>query len=91
MLTLKAQQKGVELSLYLDPILPGTLIADAERLKQVLRDLLDNAIKFTHEGHVTLRVQQAGKNTANHIPVHFAIEDTGLVSLKTGTPTLHPV
>jgi signal transduction histidine kinase len=68
-----AQDKGLEFSITLDPALPPTLRTDAARLKQVLKNLLANAFKFTLRGGVALRIapQPPGQ-------VQFAVSDTGI-------------
>ncbi|MEO1591575.1 MAG: CHASE2 domain-containing protein [Cyanobacteria bacterium J06632_22] len=78
---LKAEQKGVDFRLELDENLPVGLYADEKRLRQVLINLLGNAIKFTDQGSVTLSVQslsQPVSTTANTVSLRFQIEDTGI-------------
>ena len=53
---LQAEEKGLRLSVTLDPALPRTIITDAQRLQQILRNLLSNAVKFTESGSVTLSI-----------------------------------
>ena len=76
-LGLRARQKGIELALTVDPLAPDTLMGDPLRLRQVLLNLLDNAIKFTSAGSVTLNVvpQRSSKETTE---LHFAVKDTGI-------------
>jgi signal transduction histidine kinase len=68
-----AHEKGLQFSIVLDPALPHTLRTDAVRLKQVLKNLLANAFKFTVQGGVTLRM-------APDVPgrVAFAVSDSGI-------------
>ena len=68
-----AQDKGLEFAISVDPALPPTLRTDAPRLKQVLKNLLANAFKFTNRGTVALRIapEPAGR-------VGFAVSDTGI-------------
>ena len=68
-----AQQKGLELTWRIDPGVPATLPSDALRLGQILKNLLANAIKFTHSGGVELQVSYAGQDS-----VAFAVRDTGI-------------
>ena len=49
-----AEQKGLSFKVEIDPGLPASIISDEQRLGQVLKNLLSNAFKFTHDGGVTL-------------------------------------
>ena len=68
---IRAEAKGLELRLEVDPALPAHLEGDAAKLRQVLVNLLGNAVKFTQRGSVTLRVDYAQGRAG------FAVEDTG--------------
>ncbi len=74
----EAEQKGIEFQIKTDPKLNGPFIGDKSSLHIVLRNLLNNAIKFTSEGHVTLVIkpQKALKNS--QLSVRFEVEDTGI-------------
>lgn len=73
----RAEAKGLELSLEIDPDLPTTLVGDAVRLGHVLRNLVGNAIKFSSTGRVTLRagLVRVIKET---VAVRFEVEDQGI-------------
>ena len=76
---IRAEQKGVAFNCEFSPDLPAGLHADEKRLRQVLINLLGNAIKFTDQGSVTLKVStrpKAASTTAQ--PILFQIEDTGV-------------
>ncbi|MDX8382951.1 MAG: ATP-binding protein, partial [Ghiorsea sp.] len=76
-LTAKARDKSVTLIYRIDDALSDTLIGDPGRLRQILLNLTDNALKFTKEGTVTLKVLH--QQTENNISmVHFAVSDTGI-------------
>lgn len=88
MLTLQAEAKGLSLSFDCDPALPTYIATDEGKLRQVLINLLGNAIKFTQAGRVMLRVrcqplpEQPGvtnpaANVAADIALEFAVVDTG--------------
>jgi signal transduction histidine kinase/CheY-like chemotaxis protein/HPt (histidine-containing phosphotransfer) domain-containing protein len=72
-----AAEKGVRLLMFVDPALPATVRGDAVRLRQVLFNLCNNALKFTAKGHVVLRVEAAGAARSGQI-VRFQVEDTGI-------------
>ena len=68
----RAEEKGLILSLELDPAVPKAVMLDADRLQQVLVNLAGNAVKFTEAGSVTLRVAVAGASQ-----LRFEVADTG--------------
>ncbi|OHD81735.1 MAG: hypothetical protein A2355_07520, partial [Spirochaetes bacterium RIFOXYB1_FULL_32_8] len=74
--SIQSLKKGVELLYQIDDSIPEFIIADSTRLRQVLINLISNAIKFTDQGSVFLRIQKKLKN--NVAMLHFSIEDTGL-------------
>ncbi|MCP4414149.1 MAG: response regulator [Gammaproteobacteria bacterium] len=74
---LKAAEKKLRLSFFVDPEVPSMLRGDPGRLKQVLINLTNNAIKFTNDGEVSINVTLAEK-TDSHATVHFAVRDTGI-------------
>jgi signal transduction histidine kinase/DNA-binding response OmpR family regulator len=78
-LALRAHRKGLELVSQVQPDVPDTLVGDAGRLRQVLLNLVGNAIKFTEQGEVVVRVETAGAS-ANDVAVRlrFAVSDTGI-------------
>ena len=77
MLGVRAQQKGLRLICEIAPDVPTALVGDPTRLRQVLLNLLGNAIKFTESGEVSLRIaQEEGAPIANTI--RFTIADTGI-------------
>jgi PAS domain S-box-containing protein len=69
-----AQKKGVEVVCSIDPDVPTRLQGDAARLRQILMNLTANAVKFTHEGEISIRARIHGGQDA----VLFAIADTGI-------------
>lgn len=76
-LAVRAQSKGLELLLAFDPRLPQGLVGDLGRLRQVLINLISNAIKFTRSGDVLVRIDCAAADE-NSITALFAVEDTGI-------------
>lgn len=81
MLQLKAKSKGLSLKFELEPNLPKFIRGDENKLRQVLINLLGNAIKFTDTGRVTLRISSPEFNSDLETPhqaiVQFEVEDTG--------------
>ncbi len=81
-----AQKKGLGFSFSIDPALKGNFIGDLIRIKQIISNLLDNAIKFTEKGSVDLKVYQDSSNAnsqdenivQDHRIVCFAVSDTGI-------------
>ena len=75
--TFKIQEKGLELLFHIDTEMPTSFVGDSLRLTQVLINLLGNAIKFTKQGEITLRVQCLEYDN-NKATLRFDVEDTGI-------------
>jgi two-component system sensor histidine kinase/response regulator len=76
-LGIRADQKGLELVADIPSDVPDHLVGDPMRLRQILINLTDNAIKFTQRGEVVVRViNQAAPNGESHL--HFSVADTGI-------------
>src|SRR5207253_2329505 len=81
-LALRAHEKDVELSCHMELDVPPVLIGDSGRLRQILFNLLGNAIKFTQHGEIVVRVSREW-STTEHVCLHFSITDTGIgISLE---------
>jgi PAS domain S-box-containing protein len=76
-LALRAYQKNLELVCYVPPELPQIISGDSTRLRQVILNLVGNAIKFTEQGEVVVRVELESRDTSG-ITLHFTIADTGI-------------
>src|SRR6185436_1046820 len=72
----------IDLALHceIEDDVPNRIVADAHRLRQVLTNLVGNAVKFTHHGSVALRVSLNAPLTddARDVTLHFAVQDTGI-------------
>ncbi len=77
LLRVKAKQKDLELRTTVADDIPRHYLGDPTRIRQVLVNLIGNAIKFTHRGHVTLHVDAMPIEEGRH-QVSFAVEDTGI-------------
>lgn len=73
---ISAAEKGLEFALDLDENVPSVLIGDQRRIKQILWNLLTNAVKYTEEGSVTLSVE-GEKRTEQEVVLKVSIADTG--------------
>jgi two-component system, sensor histidine kinase and response regulator len=76
-LSVRADQKGIELSCHLLPHVPEAVQGDPSRLRQIVVNLVGNAIKFTTTGEVVLRVD-SGEIAEDNVELHFAVSDTGV-------------
>jgi signal transduction histidine kinase len=76
-LSLRAHQKGIELACHLLPRVPEAVQGDPTRLRQVVVNLVGNAIKFTTIGEVVLRVDR-GESAEDDALLHFSVRDTGV-------------
>ena len=77
LLALRAAEKGIELACHITPDVPEILVGDAGRLRQVLLNVLGNAVKFTSVGEVVLRVD-VETTKVDRVTLHFAVTDTGI-------------
>jgi two-component system sensor histidine kinase/response regulator len=76
-LGVRADQKGLELSCDIPPDLPDVLVGDPGRLRQIIVNLVGNAIKFTEQGEVVLRVGEESRRDGR-LTLHFTVRDTGV-------------
>jgi signal transduction histidine kinase/CheY-like chemotaxis protein len=72
-----AAAKGIELALRWSPDTPRMVTGDGGRVRQILMNLVGNAVKFTSQGHVLIAVDCTGQTNGRAL-IHFAIEDTGI-------------
>ncbi|MGK0185673.1 MAG: PAS domain S-box-containing protein [Verrucomicrobiales bacterium] len=74
----QAEKKGLELTFHISPETPDRLVGDVSRLRQVLFNLLANAIKFTERGDVVLSVEPENLPGETRIAIRFSVRDTGI-------------
>jgi CheY-like chemotaxis protein len=77
LLAVASQRKGIDLVLRMAPEVPPYVVGDSGRIRQILTNLIGNAIKFTEHGHVLLDVEMAS-STEREALLHFAVTDTGI-------------
>ena len=77
LLAAKAYEKGLELDCIIDPNVPVALRGDAGRLRQIIVNLAGNAVKFTHQGAVTIHASLVADD-GQQVTVRFAVTDTGI-------------
>jgi PAS domain S-box-containing protein len=86
-LDLSAQSKQLKLSSFVDPAVPTTLLGDPGRLRQILLNLIGNAIKFTSSGEVSIRVVRKSAEGKIH-RIRFEVRDTGIGLTRETADTL---
>jgi signal transduction histidine kinase/ActR/RegA family two-component response regulator len=74
----KVKDKGLTLSVQVDPNIPRILFGDENRVKQVLINLVNNAVKFTDEGSVTIQVDYERTEDQERVLLKVAVKDTGM-------------
>ncbi len=77
LLSTKIESKDLKFFLQLDEEVPNYIVGDSLRLKQILINLINNAVKFTHKGVITLSIKLI-QTEQERIKLHFAIQDTGI-------------
>ena len=76
-LSLRAHQKGLELAFEIEPNVPDALLGDPGRVRQIILNLVGNAIKFTGQGEVVLSVQLL-THVKDELQLRFTVADTGI-------------
>ncbi len=76
-ITVRMQDKNLDLVVNIDPHIPSELVGDEIRIRQILLNLLNNAVKFTSEGHITLKVAYQPVSSDMCL-LHFDVSDTGM-------------
>ncbi len=78
MISFKAKVKGLEFKVLIDENIPRKMMGDDIRLRQILVNLLNNAVKYTHKGTVTLEISQIAGEDTNTAKLFFCVRDTGI-------------
>ncbi len=73
----EAARKGVRISYNTEPAVPTFVQGDPSRLRQILSNLITNALKYTHKGSITLTISLVFEGNAPH-PIRFEVQDTGI-------------
>jgi len=78
LVSIPANEKGIELCFLFDESCPETVVGDVTRLRQILLNLLSNAVKFTEKGEVVIHVQNGTAPEGCPRPIRFEVSDTGI-------------
>lgn len=73
-----ASHQNLEMGYFLDPNLPQSFLGDISRLRQIVLNLLNNAIKFTNDGEISVSVTGISRNSTHYQTIKFAVKDTGI-------------
>ncbi|MBC9786081.1 response regulator [Heliobacterium chlorum] len=77
-MAVRAHKKGLELACHLSSDVPAYVVGDPERLQQVLINLIGNAIKFTEQGEIILRIERDPEKPEEEKALRFSVSDTGI-------------
>ena len=78
MIQLRADNKGLLLSLNFDPAIPKILVGDEIRVKQIITNLLTNAVKYTEKGRITFSMKYSKTDDPDFITLDVSVKDTGI-------------
>ncbi|MCD6091371.1 MAG: response regulator [Bacteroidales bacterium] len=70
-------KKGLELAIYVEPKIPQTLLGDPIRIKEILLNMINNAIRYTEQGQIVIFVERI-ENAVDKVTLKFKVEDTGI-------------
>jgi two-component system, sensor histidine kinase and response regulator len=76
-ISLRAKRKGLAFNFFFSPYIPSQIVGDPSRLRQVLMNLADNAVKFTHEGEITIWAD-IDQHLQDKVCIRFLVKDTGI-------------
>nr|VFK00264.1 MAG: Signal transduction histidine kinase [Candidatus Kentron sp. H]VFK00438.1 MAG: Signal transduction histidine kinase [Candidatus Kentron sp. H]VFK04484.1 MAG: Signal transduction histidine kinase [Candidatus Kentron sp. H] len=72
------EEKGLDVCIVFEEDVPGNLVSDEEKVRQILKNFLSNAIKFTREGEITLRVTRNTDHDQSQRPIRISVRDAGI-------------
>jgi len=72
-----AKKKDLKVGFHKDKTIPNVLLGDELKIRQILTNLIGNALKFTHEGHIMFEIKEIGQTEQKH-EIEFSITDTGI-------------
>ncbi len=75
--TIRAKEKNLEVRLNIDKDIPYNMLGDDIRIKQILTNIITNALKYTHEGYIEITAK-AKKGFGNYVDLSFSVKDTGI-------------
>lgn len=87
MIWIRANDKGLAFNVTIDPMVPQVLYGDEVRIKQIIINLLNNAVKYTQEGSIELHLESTKKDDKN-VMLSFSVTDTGMGIKKEALPDL---
>ena len=76
MMTVRAKDRNLDFQVMVDEALPSRLYGDKNRIRQILINIIGNAVKYTNEGGIVMKVD--GKREAEKMVLHFSVKDTGI-------------
>jgi signal transduction histidine kinase/CheY-like chemotaxis protein/HPt (histidine-containing phosphotransfer) domain-containing protein len=70
--------KGLQMFVYVDPNIPASVVGDPVRIRQILMNLIGNAIKFTNKGTVEIRAERVAHSNTSDLTIRFSLIDSGI-------------
>jgi signal transduction histidine kinase/ligand-binding sensor domain-containing protein len=74
----KAAKEGIDLAFTIDSDVPAQIVGDRLRLRQILMNLVGNAVKFTHKGKISVHIEKERMQANGHYLIKFTVSDTGI-------------
>ena len=89
MISFKARAKSLDFKVSIDENIPNRLLGDDVRIRQILVNILNNGVKYTHEGSVALDIRMLPCEEKGYVKLAFAVKDTGIGIKKEDIPKLY--